>query len=144
LCTDYFQSSTSEEIKAANVVASSIMASGAAVNALTIVLSAGSSQSLFSSANQLQLMLLLPLFRLYMPKPIVDFYRELSWTLMSFNFLKVNFWPGVQFVSKSFSKEQSDPYLNLIGISDYSSIMNVMQCMLLIAILFLLHALISL
>jgi cysteine-rich repeat protein len=143
VCIDYFQSATSDEIKTANVVASSIIASGAFVNFLTILLSVGSSQSLFSGTNQLQLMLLLPLFRLYMPKPIVDFYRELSWTLMSFDFLKVDFWPGVQFVSKSFSKEQSDPYLNLIGISNYSSIMNVMQCMLLIAMFLLIHAFIS-
>jgi hypothetical protein len=119
------------------------MASGAAVNALTIVLSAGSSQSLFSATNQLQLMLLLPLFRVYMPKPIFDFYKELSWTLMSFDFLKVDIWPGIKIVSKSFSKEQSDPYLNLIGISDCSSIMNIMQFMFLFAILFLLHAFIS-
>jgi cysteine-rich repeat protein len=144
LCTHIFESATSEEIKTASFVTSSVMASGAAVNALTIVLSVGSSQSLFSSANQLQLMLLLPLFRVYMPKPIVDFYKELSWTLLSFDFLKVDIWPGVQIVSKTFSKEQSDPYLNLIGISDFSSMMNVMQCMLLIAMLFLLHAFVSL
>jgi hypothetical protein len=120
------------------------MASGALVNFILILISAGSSQSLFSAANQLQLLLLLPLFRLYMPKPIVGFYRELSWTLFSLDFLKIDIWPGIELVSNTFSKNQSDPYLNLIGIKDYSSIMNVMPLLFMISAFVIAHIFIGL
>jgi hypothetical protein len=123
---------SSQEAQILNYVACSVVASGVIVNSLSLIMSTSSSQSIFSTANQIQLLLLLPLLKVYMPKSVIDFYRELSWALFSLNFLKIDLWPRVNQISNSFSKEQTDPYLKLIGIGDYSSVMNIIPSILML------------
>ena len=114
---------------------------GMVANIVSMLVSLGSIQSLFSSANQLQLLMMLPLFRIYMPKAVIGFYFKIGWAMFGLDFLKFDIWPGYNTVSSTFSTTQSDQYLYLIGIEDSSSLMNSLSMFILLVWLFLLHPL---
>ena len=71
----------------AGYTTTSVIAGGAALSSASLILVGGSSQGLFSAVNMFQILLLFPLFRLFLPTIIMKFYESLDWTLFSFNFI---------------------------------------------------------
>ena len=134
---------TPSDVKAANYVSSLMMGIGMAVNIVSMAISFGSVQSLFSSANFLQLLMLLPLFRTYMPKVVVGFYYEIGWVMFGMDFLKIDVWPGYSTVSSTFSDVQSDQFMYLIGIEDSSSLMNLTSMLILFLVFICVHPLLG-
>jgi hypothetical protein len=78
----------------------------------------------FYILEKVQLILLIPLLHLTLPPKLIDFYHEISWTLLSFTFLDIKNWPGVNYIESYLSQEQTDMYAYMIGIESESMLMN--------------------
>ena len=92
---------------------------------VSTVIGGGSSQGIFSSVNQFQLLLIFPLFKFYLPLTIISFYQSLDWTLLSFDFIKFQEIEPFDKIYGEFESVQEDEYLNIIGIQQSSSLLNI-------------------
>ena len=111
-----------------NYIASSVIIVTSALNfASLLVAGTASTASIFNGINQMQLMLLIPLFRVYLPIEVLAFYYQISWTLFSFNFMNSDKAPILNYISSYFSNDQPDDKLNLIGVEDTSIIIDLMS-----------------
>ena len=92
-----------------------------------VTIGSGSSSGIFSGINQMQLLLLIPLFRIYLPIEILQFYCQLNWTLFSFSFMNLDSIPSFNFISSYFGGEQTDDNLYTIGVVDKSILVNMLS-----------------
>ena len=141
---DIVEEENTEFAQNAGYATKSVIAGGVALSSASLILAGGSSQGLFGAVNQLQLMLLFPLFRLFVPTIIVKFYESLDWTLFSFNFISLGQIPVVNEIWESFEEEQEDMYLNIIGIEQTSSLLNIFSCLFLLLLLMIFHLFLTL
>ena len=132
---EIFNGSPSSGAKRTKYILVFLMMVGVFFNSLSLFSNIGSFQSILSVANNLQLLLLLPLFKTHMPKPVIDFYKGISWAMFSFDFIDIK----SIYEFSSFSKQQTDPYLFLIGVQDMSLIVNLTSLMMLMALIVCLH-----
>lgn len=114
------------------------------MNSISVLMSAGSSQSIFSAMNLIQLMLLFPLLRFYLPELVIEFYKGLEWTMMSFDFISVQNVPYISKIWNYFENKQKDEYLGFVGIEHQSSLLNLFQWILILLIVISLHIFIAL
>ncbi|CAI2386932.1 unnamed protein product [Moneuplotes crassus] len=121
-----------------SAVATSVMATSVASSSATILVSAGSSQSVFSAVNQFQLLLLFPLLRLHLPELVVNFYGDLNWSMGSVEFISLDDIPYANELWSPLSAEQTDEILNIVGIQNKSTFINILSvfCILVIVVAF--------
>ncbi|CAI2381084.1 unnamed protein product [Moneuplotes crassus] len=100
------------------IAASIIMAS------ISSILSFSSINSIFSMINSLQLAMLLPMVPEYFSMKVMDFLDGMSFSMLSFDFVRIGDAPGVEVVTGWMEYPQTDEYLESLGMSSGSSIVN--------------------
>mmetsp|Transcript_2553 Transcript_2553/g.2186 ORF Transcript_2553/g.2186 Transcript_2553/m.2186 type:complete len:95 (+) Transcript_2553:759-1043(+) len=91
--------------------------------------SGSSSQGLFSLFNQFQLLMLIPMLPISYPGKFKQFILGMDFTMLSLDFIPVEDIPLVDQISKWIDLSQSDAYLNEIGLSSNSVIINYLPMM---------------
>ena len=89
--------------------------------------------------NQYQVLLLIPLLDLYIPKNIRDFIVGNDVTLFSFSSLSFQDVSFVSSMKNDLGGKQQNEYLNEIGVESHSVIINHINLILVYLIVFLLH-----
>lgn len=74
--------------------------------------------------NQLQLMMLLPLTGAFIPEEIIDYLAGMDFFLIDFSFIPVKKLPFFTAVVSKFDTEQSNGYLDSIGLNSGSTLVN--------------------
>ncbi|CAI2379876.1 unnamed protein product [Moneuplotes crassus] len=105
-------------------VASAMVASSASIASVSSILSGSSISSMFSVMNSLQLAILLPLIPHHFPIDVIAFLKGMSFTLLSFDFVKLEDIQFVEEITEWIDYPQSNEYLGSIGINSGSSFMN--------------------
>jgi len=98
-----------------------------------------SPQALWIMVNQFQLLMLLPLTDVFVPKDIEDYFTGMSFLSFDFNFIPFSATPLLNSMFSYFGFEQEDEYLKEIGIEYGSSILNQSSLVFMILLLMLLH-----
>ena len=102
---------------------------GVAANALLAAFTSGSSGSTssFGMMNQLQLVILIPMLRTYLPDKIYNYLKSMSTSLFNINFLPTS--DSSSFVSfqSLFDYNQQDSYLKLLGLTSGSAFVNILN-----------------
>jgi hypothetical protein len=131
------------EIKMAQTFGQATVGSGVAAGSASAILSSSSSQGAWSSVNQFQLYLLIPLVGAYIHKDVLAFLEGFNFSMISFSFLSLDSIPIIKNILSLFPGAPNSPYMQSIGLEYESTIRNIMGTMLLILILLLLHILIA-
>jgi len=101
-----------------------VMASGVAFGSLGSMLGNSAPQSCLNSVNTVQLLLLLPMFEVFLPQAVFSFIQSMNFSLIDFGFI-----PFLDYTSDNdyisvFASTQEDSYLYLIGLESGSCIPN--------------------
>ncbi|CAI2381600.1 unnamed protein product [Moneuplotes crassus] len=126
-------STTSTRVVTALLAGSIILASASSI------LSLSSPNSIFSIMNSMQLAVLLPLIPDYFSPKVLNFLSKMSFTMISFDFIKFKDIPFVEAITEWVSYPQSDGYLNSIGMRSGSSVVNYLSLMAIIILIGLIH-----
>jgi cysteine-rich repeat protein len=100
-------------------------------NLLSSFFSQSSPQSAFSSINQIQLLLLLLLVKAYLPDEVVLYLRSISSSLISFDFNLERVF-GFSIIYDYFDVEQPDKRLELLHLESGSTIINILETIIII------------
>ncbi|CAI2380929.1 unnamed protein product [Moneuplotes crassus] len=130
-CTDGYQSS--DEKKSCSKIrapagtaqtATAFMGVGMIIAAASSALSFTSINSIFCMMNSLQLVILLPLVPEYFSIKVMDFLDGMGFAMLSFDFIQLEDIPFVKTIKNWVEYPQTDEYLEDIGMSSGSSIVN--------------------
>ncbi|CAI2379323.1 unnamed protein product [Moneuplotes crassus] len=124
---------------AASTAAQAAAGVAMALAAASSVVSMSSPVGMFSMINQLQLYILLPMLPPYFPAKVGDFILGMDFAFVSLDFIPTDDIPLVKEIKKLVSYPQSDEYLNEIGISSGSSIVNYLPMVVIIVLIGFLH-----
>ena len=115
---------------------------GVSVNVISSMSSAsGSSSSSFGMMNQLQMIIILPLFGSYIPSKVMDFLKSMSDSMFTFGFLPTTDNVVVVWITDTFSFPQSNVFLYLLGLESGSAIVNVTNLIVAVFSLSVIHVL---
>ena len=89
--------------------------------------------------NQYQALMLIPLLDLYLPKTVRDFIVGNGATLFSFSFLRFQDISFISSINNDLGGDQTNEYLDEIGITSNSVIINHMNLLLVYLIIFIIH-----
>lgn len=124
------------EAKALQAATAGVTGAGVVSNFLSSLLNQSSSQSTFSSINQIQLLMLLVLLGAYLPSKIISYIRSISMTLLSFSLLSTRLFHFTSALFSLVSYAQPDPHLALIGISSGSTLLNIFDSLVTLLLIF--------
>lgn len=94
------------------------------VSMVSSMMTFSSPQAIWTMANVYQLLMILPLTRIYMPKDVIDFITGMKISTFNFKFIPTQHIPFVNSVLDNLDFAQSDEYLGRIGLESGSSIVN--------------------
>jgi hypothetical protein len=103
--------------------AQSIVVASMAAGTLTSITSS-SSQGIWSSSNQCQMLMLLPLVGAHLPDDVLFFLQELDFTLFSFSFIPSIKLDGSYTLPQMLEMDQKIEYLEDIGLESRLTIVN--------------------
>mmetsp|Transcript_10808 Transcript_10808/g.9527 ORF Transcript_10808/g.9527 Transcript_10808/m.9527 type:complete len:147 (-) Transcript_10808:361-801(-) len=130
-----------EDPQVSPTLVNSIIIAELIVNSILMISNLSSAQSFFSTVNFLQLLLLLPLFKFFIPQEIVNYYSGIKWVNFSFGFLNLEQILKLDKVLPNKGNEQTDEYLLLIGIESKNTIVNLTSTNILFIVVFIIHLL---
>jgi hypothetical protein len=107
-----------------SIISTVILALGIAVSAVYSFITYSSSQGAFSTINQYQLYILLPMIGAYMPNEIINYLLGNKLVLFSFSFISINDFSIIRDVVETLEVEQTNEYMNRIGLESGSSVVN--------------------
>ncbi|CAI2379341.1 unnamed protein product [Moneuplotes crassus] len=110
-------------------MAQSLIAASMIISVASSILSLSSLSGIFSMINSLQLLILLPLVPEFFSKKVMSILTGVSFTMLSFDFIKVKDIPLIVELTEWVSYPQSDEYLNEIGLNSGSSVINYLSIM---------------
>mmetsp|Transcript_8946 Transcript_8946/g.8499 ORF Transcript_8946/g.8499 Transcript_8946/m.8499 type:complete len:122 (+) Transcript_8946:120-485(+) len=116
-----------------------MVALGITLASASSILSLSSINSIFSIMNSLQLAILLPLVPDYFSPKVLEFLSGMGFTMLSFDFIKLNDIPLVERLTDWVSYPQSDGYLNSLGMRSGSSVVNYLSLMVIIILVGIIH-----
>jgi hypothetical protein len=137
------EESIKPEIKSAQTFGQAAVGSGVAAGSASAILSSSSSQGAWSSVNQFQLYLLIPLIGAYIHKDVLAFLEGFNFSMISFSFLSLDSIPIIKNILSLFPGAPNSPYMQSIGLEYESTIRNIMVTVIVILVLLLLHILIA-
>jgi hypothetical protein len=120
------------------------MGAGVAIGGVVSLLSMSSPQAIWIMVNQFQLLMLLPLTDVYMPKEIEDYLSGMSFTSFNFDFLPLSSIPKFKGIFEYFGFEQNDQYLQGMGIEYGSAFLNQISLFAMMCAFLLIHSIIML
>lgn len=104
-----------------------VIGAGMGINAVSSFLGNSSFQSSFSMMNFIQILLILPLIGAFMPLKVIDFIRSMSFGMFNFDFIPQPFDVSTGNGAYIITFDQSNDYLNLIGLESGSSFVNLIS-----------------
>ena len=95
------------------------------LNKLIKVETRPSSHSDLRAFSQIQLLLILPLFQVYMPDKVIRIILNARFALLSFLFFKLDYIPFKENFKEEYDYPQLNPYLKLADFESGSSLLNI-------------------
>lgn len=127
------------EVSTQSSVAQGAVGASVAVGAATSVLSGTSPQGMWSSVNQFQLYMLVPLVGTFVHKNVLDFLAGFEFSSLSFKFINLPNLPGFRIIFKPFEITEYNEELNSAGLEYKSTIMNLVNLFLILFMMILFH-----
>lgn len=118
-----------------------VASAAVAMNFVSSFLNQASPHSTFAAINQIQLLLLLLLLKIYLPQKIINYIRSLSITLFNLN-IDPSFWGGGEWIVSSFDFEQEREDLWTAGMESGSTFINLFDSVLILLSVSIVHLLI--
>ena len=109
--------------------AQALVAASVSISIAASFVSMSSMNGVFSVANQFQLFMFLPMIPEFFPKTLMAFITGVDFSMISFDFIRLNDLPFVRDLKEWVSFPQKDAYLNEIGLISGSSILNYLSLM---------------
>ena len=131
-----------KSVAVASVVAAFVGVAANAVLAAMTSTSSGSSNS-FGMMNQLQLVILIPMLKTYLPDKIYNYLKSMSTSLFNINFLPTSDSSSFIDFQSMFDYNQQDSYLKLLGLTSGSAFVNILNLMATIGCIVCIHIIIS-
>ena len=120
-------------LDAKSVALASVVAAlaGVAANAVLAAMTSTSSGSTssFGMMNQLQLVILIPMLKTYLPDKIYNYLKSMSTSLFNINFLPTSDSSSFIDFQAMFNYNQQDSYLKLLGLTSGSAFVNILNLM---------------
>jgi hypothetical protein len=134
-----------EDGLADNAIVGSQIAIGVTVVAtLTAsILTMSSFQSVWTIFNQIQLLMLLPLTKVYISPKVVDYLVGMSFVNLDFNFIPFENIPFVDFITSNIDYDSNNGYVERIGLESKNSFVNQISLFFVFLIVFIVHSKIS-
>ena len=117
-----------KSVALASVVAAFVGVAANAVLAAMTSTSSGSTSS-FGMMNQLQLVILIPMLKTYLPDKIYNYLKSMSTSLLNINFLPTSDSSSFIDFQAMFDYNQQDSYLKLLGLTSGSAFVNILNLM---------------
>jgi len=128
-----------KEIKSVQTTSQATIGASVAVGGIASILSSSSSNGAFSSVNQFQLYLLLPLVGAYIHQDVLDFLQGFEFVSFNIPFIKVDKLEVIKYPAKYFDFGSSTKYLTSIGIKYSSTIRNLLSFLTTMGIFAIIH-----
>ena len=112
------------EVQAATSLGQAAVASGATASTVSAAISSSSSQGAWSTINQYQLFLLLPIIGADIHEDILMFIESFSFSSFSLNFLHLDTIPFIEDLLIYFPAGSSKEYFHSIGVENLSAFKN--------------------
>jgi len=112
------------EVQAATSLGQAAVASGATASTVSAAISSSSSQGAWSTINQYQLFLLLPIIGADIHEDILMFLEGFSFSSFSLNFLHLDTIPFIEDLLIYFPAGSSKEYFHSIGVENLSAFKN--------------------
>lgn len=138
------KSETTAAVKNNQAVTQASMGAGVAIGGAVSLLSMSSPQAIWIMVNQFQLLMLLPLTDVYMPKEIKDYLAGMGFTNFNFDFLRLGSIPKFKEIFEYFGFEQNDRYLQGMGVEYGSAFLNQISMFIMMCAFLLVHSVIIL
>jgi hypothetical protein len=116
-----------------------LIATGVAISLGASALSMSSPQGAFSTLNQFQLFILLPMLGAYIPPKILQIILGTSFAMFSFSFIPLEKIPLINDLFNFIDYDQSDDYFDEIGLTSGSAILNHIALLLIFCVFILYH-----
>ncbi|CAI2374092.1 unnamed protein product [Moneuplotes crassus] len=148
LCSEcsigYTLSDTKDQCVEANAeiaatIGQSIVGLGVIVSVTLSMATMSSPVGIFALINQFQLYILLPMLPAYFPAKVGQFILGVDFAFISLDFIPVDDIPLIKEIKEAVDYSQEDSYLNDIGLTSSSSIVNYLPIMVFIVFMFLIH-----
>jgi hypothetical protein len=107
-----------------------------------VAASMSSPQGSWSMINQFQIFILLPMLGAYMPFEVINFITGMGFTLFSFDFIPYKEIPGIKHTIQFLDYDQTDEYLDEVGIESGSSLINHISLILIFGLIGIAHVII--
>ena len=104
---------------------------------------ASSTRTIFILIGQLQLILLLPLNNVYMPKDVIDFILQIKEAGFSLNLLSIQDLPILSELYEEYPNEEPHWYLSRIDVENMNSLPNLIPLIITFILYSLLHLLLT-
>jgi hypothetical protein len=133
-----------KQLEGATTVTQSSMAASIAAGA-ALAASGASLQSIFTSVNMFQMLMILPLIGAYIPTEILFFLQGFTFATLNFDFIpKPEVKDGVSVGESVACPDQEDEYLNDIGLSSECTFMNYSMNIALLIVFSMIHIVVAL
>jgi hypothetical protein len=130
------------EIQSAQRIGQVLIGSSFLAGSASAILSSSSSQGAYSSINQFQLYLLIPLIGAFIHKDVLLFLKGFDFSMFSFSFIDFKSIPGVELLLSMFPNTENSKYMQSIGLEYESTVRNIIGTVLLLWVLALIHVII--
>lgn len=112
------------------------LALGVLLNLIAILITSTNYLSLYAMIEQMQLIFLLTLIRLYFPARIIWFFHIMRFLLLEFNFI---YFEKLLFDAVDYSETQPNSMLEILGFEFKSGIVNIFENICVLLIILFLH-----
>jgi hypothetical protein len=130
----------SPQIQSAQTFGQAAIGGGVAAGTVSSIFSSSSSQGAWSSINQFQLYLLLPLVGAHIHADVLAFLEGFNFSMISFSFIDLASMPGISSVLALLPESSNSAYMQSIGLEYESTLRNIAGMLLLLVGLVILHA----
>jgi len=116
-----------------------VVAVAVGVSFSTAIVKSVSPQSAFTIVNQFQLYILLPMIGAHIPEKVLSFIEGMSFTMFSFSFIPYDSIPLSSEISSLLDYDQSDAYIDSIGMTSGSALINQLALISIYLVIFMIH-----
>ena len=112
------------------------------VQVVKSIIDLSSPQSCFSLINHLQLVILLPMIKIYYPTSVLFYIEGMDISMMGFDFLGISSTRIHETWVDRMTSQQDDEYLQSIGLNKTSSFVNALNILVIVGVVIILHLII--
>ena len=116
-----------------------LLAAGVSLSVVVSAASMSSPQGALSMLNQFQLFILLPMIGAYIPPNVIEVILSMDLAMFSFSMIPFEKIPLTSSLFKYIDYDQSDAYVDRVGLTSGSAILNHLGILLVVLVLVLFH-----